>query len=86
MPDIQRQYYTMKRFLGSSQFSIHDKIAFNRLHMCPGNVYHNHPRRGTLFNRKVKFGNKCYVIYWRMHPTEYKQMLDNCRQNIKSNI
>lgn len=82
MSDIYKTYYSMKRRRGGLQLTVRDKLLAHRLHSCPGNVYHNHPRSEILFNRKVKFGHKCYVMYWRAHPAEYKHMQDNCRQNI----
>lgn len=81
MSDIYRTYYAMKQRRGSLQLTVRDKLLAHRLHTCPGNVDHVHPRREILFNRRVQFGHKCYVMYWRAHPTEYKNTQQNCRQS-----
>jgi hypothetical protein len=80
MSDIYRTFYAMKRRQGGEHLTVRDKLLAHRLHTCPGNVYHNHPRSGILFNRRVQYGHACYVMYWRAHPTEYIETQQNCRQ------
>lgn len=80
MSDIYRTFYAMKRRMGGEKLTVRDKLLSHRLHICPGNVYHNHARREILFNRRVKYGHPCYVMYWRTHMQEYKETLQNCRQ------
>lgn len=70
----------MKNRIGSTKPTVRDKLLAHRLHICPGNVYHNHPRRGILFERRVKYGHLCYVMYWRTHIQEYNKVIENCRQ------
>lgn len=86
MSEPWRTFYAMKRRRGGEQLTVRDKLLAHRLHSCPGNVYHSHPRREILFKRRVEYGHPCYVMYWRAHMQEYKQMLDNSRQGIKNNI
>jgi len=86
MSDIYRTYYAMKTRRGGEKLTHRDVLLSHRLHSCPGNVYHIHPRRGILFERRVKYGHPCYVMYWRTHIQEYSQMLNNCRQGIKFSI
>lgn len=73
----------MKSRLGHTKLTLRDMLKDHTLHMCPGNVYHIHPRREILFNRRVKYGNCCYIMYWRSHPTEYKEVRENYRQGIR---
>jgi hypothetical protein len=86
MPEIQKSYYSMKQRRGGLQPTVRDKLLAHRLHSCPGNVYHFHPRREILFNHRVRFGHKCYVMYWRTHANEHKDMLQNCRQNNRVSV
>lgn len=81
MSDIYRTFYAMKNRLGGTKITPRDKLLAHRLHICPGNVYHNHPRRGILFNQRIQFGHPCYVMYWRAHPQEYKETQLNLRHN-----
>lgn len=83
---LHQSYYAMKRRLGGEHLTVRDKLLAHRLHYCPGNVYHNHPRREILFKRRVEYGHRCYVMYWRAHIQEYKQMLDSSRQNIRFKV
>lgn len=86
MSDTWRTFYAMKKRRGGEKLTVRDKLLARRLHSCPGNVYHDHPRRGILFKNKVEHGHKCYVMYWRAHIQEYKQMLINTRQNTRFSI
>jgi|ADurb_H2B_01_Slu_FD_contig_123_2647_length_6178_multi_3_in_0_out_1_9 hypothetical protein len=79
MSDFQRTYYAMKQRQGGEHLTVRDKLLAHRLHSCPGNVYHNHPRSGILFDRRVQHGHACYLMYWRAHPQEYKETQQNCR-------
>lgn len=79
MSDFYRTFYAMKRRRGGEHLTVRSKLLAHRLHICPGNVYHNHPRREILFDHRVQYGHACYVMYWRAHPQEYKETLQNCR-------
>lgn len=83
MSDPFRTFYAMKHRQGGEHLTVRDKLLSHRLHSCPGNVYHNHPRREILFNRRVKYGHACYIMYWRAHMQEYKETQLNCRQRSK---
>jgi hypothetical protein len=80
---LMESFYAMKRRLGGAKLTTRDELLMHRLHYCPGNVYHTHPRREILFNRRVKFGHKCYVMYWRSHVQEYKDMISQIKQGCK---
>jgi hypothetical protein len=79
MSEPWRTFYAMKRRRPVSM-TRRDKLLAHRLHVCPGNVYHNHPRREILFRNRVNHGHACYVMYWRAHVLEYSETQDNCRQ------
>ena len=83
---LQMSYYTMKFRLGQQNPTKRDEILFNRMHLCPGNKFHNHPRREIVFNRYVsrdyKTAHKAYVMYWRSHPAEYAKMIANFKNKV----
>lgn len=76
---FRQTYYTMKLRLGGEHLTVRDKLLKHRLHSCPGNVYHIHPRSEILFRRRVNYGHKCYIMYWRSHKSEHihPNLLDN---------
>jgi len=67
-------YYTMKRRRGGETLTPRNKLLWHRMHSCPGNVHHKVPRAKIIFNRRVKYGHACYVMYWRSHHGEYLAM------------
>lgn len=69
-----RTYYAMKNRLGGTRLNRHEQLVQHRMHSCPGNVNHKVPRAELIFNRRVKHGHACYVMYWRSHLNEYKAM------------
>ncbi len=83
---LQVSYYTMKFRLGQQKLNTADKIRSKRMHECPGNIFHNHPRKNIIFNRYQRRGpadsHKSYVMYWRSHPTEYAQMIFNRKNKV----
>ena len=74
MSDTWRTFYAMKNRRGGEHLTVRDKLLAHRLHICPGNVYHNHPRREILFRNRVKHNHACYVMYWRAHMQEFAAM------------
>jgi hypothetical protein len=74
MSDTWRTFYAMKNRRGGEHLPVRDKLLAHRLHICPGNVYHNHPRREILFRNRVKHNHACYVMYWRAHMQEFAAM------------
>lgn len=87
---LQMSYYTMKFRLGQQNPTKRDEILFNRMHLCPGNKFHNHPRREIVFKRYVSRclsrghadTHKAYVMYWRSHPAEYAEMIANIKNKV----
>lgn len=80
----------MKHRLGSGQFTQREKLLSkytNKIFTCPGYISHDiQPRRKEiLFNHYVNYGNKAYVMYWRSHPNEYKDMCKRHSQSISDN-
>lgn len=41
---------------------------------CPGCKLHKHPRAKYLFNNYYGRGRQAYMLYWKTHPSEYKQI------------
>ena len=71
-------FYSMKHRRGG-QFASPRQLH-KAYYPCPGCRNHQHPRREILFERYVGSERKTYVMYWRSHVAEYKELLRSIKQ------
>ncbi len=74
-----RKSYTSWRYTFRNSLTLREKTAW-KWYPCPGFNNHKHHNREILFEHFHKRPQKSWMLYWRAHPAEYKQMLSEIRR------
>ena len=80
MTESQMRVYYILKSRNPLKFTLRDTIIKDRMHICPGCIYHDIPRQKIVFNRRAEYGHKAYVVYWRTHMKEYRNLLDKIQK------
>lgn len=65
-------YYQGMKFTRNS--TLRDKTV-SRWYPCPGWQGHKVPRQKLLFKRYCDRPQSSWLVYWRSHPSEFKDMM-----------
>jgi hypothetical protein len=69
-----RKSYTSFKYTLHNKFTAREKLCWH-WYPCPGFVGHRHPRREILFEHFHRRPQKSWLVYWRSHPIEWKEIL-----------
>lgn len=78
-----RKTYTAFKYKVGCKITRREKLTW-KWYPCPGCFAHSDivgTRRGNiLFESFQKRPQKSYLVYWRSHPDEYRQLMESVRK------